>query len=253
MSPTSCFRFFDLPAELRTHILSNLLIFRDGIVLHHTIIYWPNSIYEKVTFLQIFLVNIQMYQEASAILYGQNHFVLNGQSHRLPGQLTKPGGFLSAQGQDARRRVQTLHLYLTRVGGEFENTLAPSISDMILSGSLRKLKIFLGPPNLPLRGVSHPNKDMMARPPFQALLNLLSDPDLRHVELYVWRIHWAVFCPFHKEIEATTKGETPRETVDGYGLTSVTNCNEWIQLDWKAMVNMFGISERIMKIKEADY
>ncbi|KAI0539762.1 hypothetical protein GGR58DRAFT_211196 [Xylaria digitata] len=128
MPSDSCFRFFDLPAELRTNILSHILISKYGIVLFNCTLFGLTP-RDRVTVLYIFLVNVQMYQEASAIFYGQNRFILNGQSHRLPGHLTKPGGFLSPQGQDARRRVQTLCLYLTRVGGEFENILAPAISD----------------------------------------------------------------------------------------------------------------------------
>lgn len=128
MPSVSYFPFFELPAELRTNILSYLLISRYGIVLYNCTLLGLTA-NDKVTFLYIFLVNVQMYQEASAIFYSRNRFILNGQSHRLPAHLTRTGGFLSPQGQDARRRVQTLSLYLTRVGGEFENILAPAISD----------------------------------------------------------------------------------------------------------------------------
>ncbi|KAI1170010.1 hypothetical protein F4777DRAFT_570947 [Nemania sp. FL0916] len=169
MATAQYFRFFDLPAELRTSILSHLLISKYGIVLHNCTLFGPATS-DKVTAVHLFLVNVQMYQEASAVFYGQNRFILNGQSHRLPGHLTKPGGFLSSQAQDARRRVQTLYLYLTRVGGEFETVLAPAISDMILSGSLRRLRICLGPPSSHNPRASGPDVDMMARVPFQALM-----------------------------------------------------------------------------------
>ncbi|KAI1743386.1 hypothetical protein F4680DRAFT_374300 [Xylaria scruposa] len=128
MPSTSYFRFFELPAELRTHILSHLMISKYGVVLYNCTRFGPTA-HDRITVINVFLVNIQMYQEASAIFYGQNRFILNGQSHRLPGHLTKPGGFLSPQGQDARRRVHTLSLYLTRVGGEFEDILSPALSD----------------------------------------------------------------------------------------------------------------------------
>jgi hypothetical protein len=123
-----------------------------------------------------------MYQEASAIFYGQNRFILNAQSHRLPAYFTKPGGFLSAQGQDARRRVQALTLSLLRIGGEFEDILAPAMSDMILCGSLRRLKICLGPPS------SHNSRtssaDMVTRRPFQyAFFEYLPSPRLAGVRL----------------------------------------------------------------------
>ncbi|KAI0410168.1 hypothetical protein F4802DRAFT_17084 [Xylaria palmicola] len=249
MSSGTGFRFFDLPAELRSNILCYLLISKYGIVLYNCTLFGPTA-RERVMVIYIFLVNIQMYQEASAIFYGQNRFILNGQSHRLPGHLTKPGGFLSPQGQDARRRVQTLSLYLTRVGGEFENILAPAISDMILSGSLRKLKICLGPPSSHPR-IAGPDMEMMTRLPFQALLNLLADPDLQHVELCVWKVHWAVFCPFHRIVDASTKGKTPAEAIDDYGLATIRGQLDWIQLDWQAMVNMLGTGKPILKVREA--
>ncbi|KAI1131803.1 hypothetical protein F5Y10DRAFT_35325 [Nemania abortiva] len=267
MSPASYFRFFDLPGELRANILSNVLISSTGIVLHDRTLFGPTpTAHGGVTALRVFLVSIQMYQEASAIFYGQNCFILNGLSHRLPRHLTRTGGFLSSQGQDARRRVRTLYLYLTRVGGEFETILAPSISDMILSGRLRRLKICLGPPSSHNSRRSGPDVDMMARTPFQALLTLLADPDLQHVELCVWNVHWALFCPFHKKTEdkktkASTEGEadteekTTREAVDHHGLATITGgpgLNDWIQLDWKRMVDVLATGERILKIKEAD-
>lgn len=91
----------------------------------------------------------------------------------------------------------------------------------------------------------------MARRPFQALLNLLVDPDLQHVELCVWKVHWALFCPFHKKAEATAKGKPP-EVVDDHGLATMRGHEDWIQLDRESIVNMLGTGERIMKIKEED-
>ncbi|KAI1193252.1 hypothetical protein F5X97DRAFT_45687 [Nemania serpens] len=252
MAPTLCFRFFDLPAELRTSILSHLLISKYGIVLYNCTLFGPAA-HDRVTVVHIFLVSIQMYQEASAIFYGRNRFILNGQSHRLPGHLTKPGGFLSPQGQDARRRVQALSLYLTRIGGEFENTLAPAISDMILTGCLRRLKICLGPPSAHHPRISGPDIHMMARLPFQTLLNLLADPDLQHVELCVWKAHWAVFCPFHKNVDDISKEKIPTEAVDDHGLATIRGHEDWIQLDWETMINVLGTGKRIVKIAEPDY
>ncbi|KAI1815514.1 hypothetical protein GGS20DRAFT_542746 [Poronia punctata] len=237
------FPFFELPAELRGDILSRLLISPFGIVLHSRTIFGDSPI-NKYTVLCIFLVNVQMYQEASAIFYGQNHFILNGQSHRLPGNLTGPGGFLSEQGQDARRRIHNFSLFLTRIGGEVETVLAPAISDMVLRGCLRTLKIYLGQPGSS-RSIM-PGSDFVTRPPFQALLSLLSDPDLRHVELWAWRAHRTVFCPFHSPVKG------PSERVDGQGLATINGTSDWIQLDWAEMVNILGTTERISKVEAAD-
>ncbi|KAI0545551.1 hypothetical protein F4679DRAFT_576084 [Xylaria curta] len=250
MPSTSYFRFFELPAELRTHILSHLMISKYGVVLYNCTRFGPTA-RDRITVINIFLVNIQMYQEASAIFYGQNRFILNGQSHRLPGHLTKPGGFLSPQGQDARRRVHTLSLYLTRVGGEFEDILSPALSDMILYGTLRRLKICLGPPSYQPR-TPGPDIDMMTRSPFQALLYLLADPDLQHVELCVWKVHWAIFCPFHEKLELATKGKSSTEVVGDDRLATIRGHSDWVQLDWEKMVDLLGSCTRIAKIKEVD-
>lgn len=249
-TPVSSFRFFDLPAELRIKILSYLLI-SNGVFLFNRDRF-DSGAWGRVKIIYIFLVNVQMYQEASAIFYGQNRFILNGHGHRLPGYLTKPDGFLSPQGHDARQRVRTLDLYLTRIGGEFETKLAPIISGMILSGRLRQLKIHLSPPSSHHARVYGPNVNMMARTPFQALFSLLSDPDLEHVEMCVWKVHWVVFCPFHGETDLTTKGEALREVLDNHGLARANSSPGWIQLDWKAMVHKFGTNKQIMKITEPD-
>ncbi|KAI1358701.1 hypothetical protein F5Y08DRAFT_332892 [Xylaria arbuscula] len=248
LSHMSYFRFFDLPAELRTNILSYLLISKYGIVLYNCTLFGLTGT-DRVTFLYIFLVNTQMYQEASAIFYSRNRFILNGQSHRLPAHLTKTGGFLSPQGQDARRRVRTLFLYLTRVGGEFENVLAPALSDMILVGSLRSLRICVGPPSSRVSGL---NVNLMTTSPFQALLNLLSDPDLHHVELCVWKVHWNIFCRFHENLEIAAKGKTS-ETVDDHGLATIRGYSDWVQLDWEALVEAFRSGEPVMKIRDVDF
>ncbi len=94
---------------------------------------------------------------------------------------------------------------------------------------------------------------MMTTAPFQALLNLLADPDLQHVKLCVWKVHWGVFCPFHEEVEVTVKGKTLAETIDDLGLATIRGHPDWIQLDWEAMVEVFGAGERIMKIRDMDY
>ncbi|KAI0158197.1 hypothetical protein GGR57DRAFT_38827 [Xylariaceae sp. FL1272] len=249
MSASSTFRFFDLPAELRTNILSHLLVSKKGVVLHNRTLF-GSPVDKYLYILCIFLVNVQMYQEASAIFYNQNQFVLNAQSHRLPTHLKSPGGFLSQGGQDGRRRVHTLALLLTRVGGEFEDILAPAISDMILRGSLRRLKICLGPPT------SHPTKgpgcNILSRSPFKALLRLLADPDLHHVELLVWKVHWAAFCPYHGDAGIVPKTKLAFESVDSAGLATMRGSSDWIKLDWGTMACALGTGQRIVKIGERD-
>ncbi|KAI1807028.1 hypothetical protein F4811DRAFT_507896 [Daldinia bambusicola] len=253
------FRFLDLPPELRDAILSHLLVSDFPIILHNTTLFAPSaSLSGSAYFLGVFLVNMQMYQEASAIFYSQNRFTLNAQSHRLPVHLTSRGGFLSEEGQDARRRVRNLTLHLTRVGGEFERVLGPALSDMVLSGSLRELTLRMGPPSW--RGANRmPDPDMVQRPPFQALLRLLADPYLEKVELLAWKVHLTVFCPFHRnailpiKTEIRTEIKTDAESIDDQGLAILRNGPDWVSLDWRAMVQMYGAGQQIVRVGERTY
>ncbi|KAI0103444.1 hypothetical protein F4814DRAFT_97756 [Daldinia grandis] len=250
------FRFLDLPPELRNAILSHLLVSDFPIILHHTTLFAPSaSVSGSAYFLDVFLVNTQMYQEASAIFYSQNRFTLNAQSHRLPVHLTSRGGFLSEEGQDARRRVRNLTLHLTRVGGEFERVLGPALSDMVLSGRLRELRLRMGPPSW--RGANRmPDPDMVQRPPFQALLRLLADPYLEKVELLAWKVHLTIFCPFHRKTSSSIKTDvridikSDSESIDDQGLAILRNGPDWVSLNWRAMVEVYGVGQKIMRVGE---
>ncbi|KAI0837217.1 hypothetical protein F5Y06DRAFT_94436 [Hypoxylon sp. FL0890] len=245
MAANNSFPFFDLPAELRSAILTELLVSNTSIILHDST-FFSRPLFSPASFLNVFLVNMQMYQEASAIFYSQNRFTLNAHSHRLPVHLTSRGGFLSEEGQDARRRIRSLNLYLTRVGGEFERVLGPALSDMVLNGSLRALGLRLGPPSA-LGATRAPDPDMVQRPPFQALLRLLADPYLEKVELLAWKVHLTVFCPFHR------KGNPSIESVDDSGLAILRNNPSWVELDWRAMVEVYGPGEKIVRVGERKY
>ncbi|KAI0384094.1 hypothetical protein F5Y04DRAFT_235648 [Hypomontagnella monticulosa] len=249
MSANKVFRFPDLPPELRGAILSYALVSDYDIILHTKTLF-GEPFTSATSFLNVFLVNTQMYQEASAIFYSQNLFTLNAHSHRLPVHLTKRGGFLSEEGQGARRRVRNLKLYLTRVGGEFERVLGPALSDMLLKGCLRELKLHLGPPSDRIAN-RIPDPDMVQRPPFQALLNLLADPYLERVNLFAWRVHLTVFCPFHKKMSSTMKKDA--ESVDDQGLAILRNGPDWVELDWKALVDVYGAGQKIVRIGERSY
>ncbi|KAI0895910.1 hypothetical protein F4806DRAFT_75409 [Annulohypoxylon nitens] len=249
MATSKAFRFFDLPPELRGAILSQLLISDENIILHDTTLFTLPSP-GNWNFLNVFLVNMQMYQEASTIFYSQNRFTLNAHSHRLPTHLTSRGGFLSDEGQDARRRVRSLTLYLTRVGGEFERVIGPALSDMVLNGCLRELVLRLGPPSS-LGANRTPDPDMVQRAPFQALLRLLADPYLEKVKLLAWKAHLTVFCPFHGKVNTSTRTDT--ESVDSQGTAILRNSSGWIELDWRAMVEVYAPGQKIVRIGDRNY
>ncbi|KAI1089907.1 hypothetical protein F5B19DRAFT_484909 [Rostrohypoxylon terebratum] len=229
MARRKSFRFFDLPPELRGVILSQLLVSDESIILHDTTFFTLPSP-GNWNFLNVFLVNMQMYQEASTIFYSQNRFTLNAHSHRLPAHLTSRGGFLSEDGQDARRRVRSLTLYLTRVGGEFERVIGPALSDMVLNGCLRELVLRLGPPS-------------------SLGANRMPDPDM--VELLAWKAHLTVFCPFHGKVNTSTRTDT--ESVDSQGTAILRNSSGWIELDWRAMVEVYAPGQKIIRIGDRNY
>ncbi|KAI0178774.1 hypothetical protein GGR52DRAFT_272378 [Hypoxylon sp. FL1284] len=251
MANSNVFRFFDLPPELRNAILTQLLVSDySTVVLHNATLFSP-PLSDLTGILSVFLVSWQMYHEASAIFYSESCFILNAQSHRLPVHLTSQGGFLSDEGRDARRRVRKLTVHLTRVGGEFERILGPSLTDMVLNGSLRDLRLRLGPPSWRSRATQSLDPDMVQRPPFQALLRLLSDPYLEKVEFLAWRVHLAVFCPFHQVKHKSIK--TDSESIDDQGLAILRNGPDWVELDWRALVDVYGTGQPILRIGERSY
>ncbi|OTB04445.1 hypothetical protein M426DRAFT_11592 [Hypoxylon sp. CI-4A] len=250
MASTKPFRFLDLPPELRSAILTQVLVSESSILLYDTTFLHP-PLDAPSSFLNVFLVNTQLYQEASPIFYSQNLFTLNAHSHRLPAHLTRRGGFLSEEGRDARRRVRSLSLFISRVGGEFERVLGPAMSDMVLSGNLRDLRLRLGPPSTVGAG-RVPDPDVVHRPPFQALLRLLADPYLETAELFVWKVHSAVFCPFHQNGGPETRPDNG-ESVSEQGLAILRSSSGWVELDWKAIVDAYGEGQQIVRIGDRCY
>lgn len=248
MACQSPFRFFDLPGELRATILEHLVLSASDIPAVRS----GNDV-APIAPTDLFLACSQMYQEASGIFYTQNRFVIDLGTRRLCEQIAEEGQLLSPQGQDARRRIRTLTLSMKRIGGNFEVVIAPALSDMILSGSLRNLEIRFLPQNYGLKqGVvnrvqnggewgSHPAEagNLATTAPFRALLRLLGDPDLERVELLVWMVHWSMWCPFHEEM-------------DGLGSCAQKmrrSGKTWAKVDWKRMVEDWGDGNQIVKIR----
>ncbi|ORY68641.1 uncharacterized protein BCR38DRAFT_335412 [Pseudomassariella vexata] len=252
MAPEShAFRFFDLPAEIRTAVLE-LVILNPSSATNVVATGKTHSIPATDTLLtDVFLVCAQMYQEASAIFYTQTQFKLNLGTRRLCDQLTEEGQLFSPQGQDARRRIRNLTLLMKRIGGDFERMVEPALSDMVLRGSLRNLEIRFLPQDYGKARVIGPQVGWTANPaeagdlvhtlPFQSLLRLLADPDLEHVQLWVWKVHWSIWCPFHEVVgvEGSCEARMRKHGVD------------WCRVDWKKLVDAYGEGRRIVKVGES--
>lgn len=247
------FPWFDLPGELRIAVLEYLVVSPGMDDDVNTNLYAKAEAVlmvpvDMAPVIDLLLVCSQMYQEASAIFYDQNRFHLNLGSRKLLHQITQEGLF-SPHGQARRRRIRNLSLIFRRMGGFFDKTIEPVVSDMVLCGNLRNLEIRFMPQNFgKMRMSSDQNVswrasqpdavDLVYTSPFQALLKLLADPDLDKAELWVWREHWSVWCPFHEVYEG-----------DGLCGHKMKLCRkDWTQVDWKSMANAGGGQGRIVKV-----
>lgn len=239
------FHFFELPPELRAAVLRHLLVLTEPVEINLF------GVGPLIPALELFFVNLQMYQEASEIFYMENEFLLYSTTHRLPAELIRDGGFLTPQAQDTRRRIHRMTVHLCRVGGIFENSLAPTLSDMALCGTLRFLKIRLDlVARLPvfMLGNREPATDkapeLMTRSPWQALFRLLDDPDLQHVEVWASGKHFAIWCPFHAALGDAETKDYSQPTV----VVAKTRSRNWIKLDWRALISTYGRSRTILRV-----
>lgn len=240
------FSFFELPPELRADVLRYLLVFSTAVDINQ----FGSQRWESDSPFSVFLVNSQMYREASEIFYAQNQFIVDSTTHRLPRALIADGGFLSRQALGTRRRIRRLTVDIRRVGGIFENSLAPALSDMTLCGALKELKVRLDlatPPPVSMvdRGFGTDKApDLMTRSPWQALFKLLDDPDLEKVEVWAGSEHYAIWCPFHEQFGDEERQGYARPPV----IVAKVKCQQWVRLDWRALVDTFSRSHKILRI-----
>jgi hypothetical protein len=193
--------FFDLPPELRERILQELCICPHQVFLVNSPkAHYPgrstggNSIRNAAPLIQdikpvrncslplnLFLVNSQLYQEASAIFYSQNRFHGLCWARRTdadPSLVGRKSGLITSEAaRSARMRIRRLMLTISRCGGFFEKEICRNVSDMILHGSLRDLTINL------MAELPRPGEALNR--PFRALYRLLADPDLEKATLNV--------------------------------------------------------------------
>lgn len=255
----SHFRFFDLPSELRTTILEQLVVLPKGHDFTNSHVPLPVHTGEdtgEVVLMDIFLVCLQMYQEASAIFYTQNTFRIHLGNRKACDHLVEDGRLLSAHCQDARRRIRNLTVYLKRVGGGVTSLLEPVLTDMILHGSLRNLELRVLPQGRQYQrqgrmvmGYEH-YKDVgragvqvssiltVYSSPWQVLLRVMGDPDLEKVELWLSREHWSVWCAYH---EFQPGDGSCNENMKQKGL-------DWVQVDWKRLTRPYGAGRQITKV-----
>ncbi|KAK8075216.1 hypothetical protein PG997_009879 [Apiospora hydei] len=248
MASSKSFPFFSLPGELREVILRYALPVDSGCTIRP---YGQHAILEEASSAlgDLFVVSYQMYQEASAIFYRQRRFVVDVSSRRAYDEFTAEHELFSLQLQTVRRRIRSLTIILKRIGGDFEQKLAPVISDMILSGELRNLRFQLLSPGMDTVFQSRPllarrsgvGADLEHTPPFQRLLSLVADPDLEKVEICIAGVHLRFWCAFHEE----SRQDCPCSERE-----MRANAQRWLKVDWKRLVTTYGNVQKILRIGE---
>lgn len=193
----------------------------------------------------------QMNREASGLFYMENKFIVNLGSRRMYSEITQEGQLFSPEVLDARRRIRCLSLRLRRLSGDFERVVVPPVKDMILNGSLRVLDVGILEQNTSIqrmvvcdlqssRPVSRDSlgaASVVKTTPFQALLQLLADPDLEQVTLWVSLVHWSLWCPYHGTIEKHAKLDLDRHKEGG------------VSIDWRRLVEDFSDGNSITKVE----
>ncbi|KAH6692659.1 hypothetical protein F5X68DRAFT_60041 [Plectosphaerella plurivora] len=148
-SPGTFDRFFDLPPEIRTQILSPLVLVPGPIFISPTattVIPFPHA---------LFLSHPAIYAAASTLFYEHNVFVLDlvsGSRAAIERALVDEswsagdgGGPDMLRNEGARRRIRHLEFIPGRLGTAFRSHVRPVIADMLLSGALRHLKVAIYP------------------------------------------------------------------------------------------------------------
>ncbi|KAK4170348.1 hypothetical protein QBC43DRAFT_282949 [Cladorrhinum sp. PSN259] len=242
------YRFFDLPRELQDQILEEICLFPNGVLVHSKgVIVSPVGfpaedslrhymcshdeekemvedglgVVEAAPPLDLFLSGSdELYQNALEIYYGRNTFHLD---LRPSG---KSGGFSSSTNRQIPRSmvqrfltgfwkgktmVRSLVLYCRRISTMSE--FIPSLKEMVLGASLRRLQVnLLETPLVHSRRTLRTSggTDLTKTSVFRQLIALLADPDLEISRMRVGTgAHSLVWCPFHEEV----KGEKQQYSV----------------------------------------
>ncbi|KAK9780996.1 hypothetical protein AB5N19_07473 [Seiridium cardinale] len=197
--PPGPFRFFDLPPELRRHVLEMLA----QVNAHRDV-------------LSLFLTCERMYSEAASIFYQE--VVLN--TLLSPG---KPDPFLAGPATRicARRhtRIMSIQFRIREHAHLFYARYGPALRDMVEHGALRRLELqihslfpsadFWGgdgddlAQEFELVGRRKGKQTMAPRfvtePPFQSFLKFLRDANVPQLRLYVEALdHHQFWCQFHR-------------------------------------------------------
>ncbi|KAH8201658.1 hypothetical protein TruAng_004179 [Truncatella angustata] len=235
--PPGSFRFFDLPPELRRHILEHLV--QDPATAHRYV-------------LALFLTCERLYSEAAALYY---HEVVLDITHRM-----RPDPFLTGPSTriSPRSYVRTLsiHFYISERIHRFYTLYGPALRDMVEHGTLQRLELEIhsrfpaedfwgGDSDTDLASEvlvknKSKGKEILAprfaiEHPFQSFLKFLQDANVPQLRLYVYAFdHHPFWCRFHRAHSSESCGG------EWKGKTKM------LKIKWKDVVTILG-GARIMK------
>lgn len=172
-------RFFDLPAELRTQILTLAIPTAQTLPLDDPASHPP---------LPLLLSHPLIYTPASHAFFTRNTF-------------TATASTLAAVPAPTRRRIRVLTLDIPRLRQVHVSSAVPLLSDALLNGSLRALSISV-------RGGGF-GRGGLPGGLCAALVGVLGDPYLEGAELWVEGVHREGWCEFHPGTRCWREGGRP--------------------------------------------
>lgn len=270
--------FFDLPGELREHILSYLLIKPRGIniyqypldILTLACAKTPKQVsdykqgneeedYGPSWPINYFLVSQTFNREATAVYFRENTFHILAkcpkvlffhnpdsfvegyrfQTHNFKAPRSGDALFKNPAWTRSRRRIRKAVVYIQRPRGLVQGIVFEPLLDMILAGGLKELEFRVG---FEARRETVLKSDIM-----RGMYRVLSDPDLLVARLSIpIQDHGGAWCEFHRDRGQDAICCASSDGDDGIGPGSL-----WIDLDLAALIGQYGEVEdqlRILKV-----
>ena len=217
-------RFFDLPREIRDHILSYLVPTHETLHLHSPASHPP---------LNLLLAHPFIYESVTHLFFTTNTFITDHYGTRILSTLPTP----------TLRRIRRLSVSVVFRERPLKAEIL-LLSDAVLNGALRILSISIPPHHPPPSPRSRsallaPQARLWQQLPegmCRDLVHLLADPYLERAALWVGFHHRAGWCRFHPGVDCP-------HTVGGKGPDGVFRGP--IKIDLELLAERYGDEERL--------
>ncbi|KAK3984885.1 hypothetical protein QBC44DRAFT_7552 [Cladorrhinum sp. PSN332] len=222
----------------------------------------------------------ELYQSAMEIYYGRNTFHLDlrrlvrvgSQAHLrqegLGKRLSQSQRLLMSPGK-GRMMVRSLDIYCRRLSAI--GLVVPSLKEMVLGASLRKLQVRI----LEVAGDRSrvweqfraasmwTRTELTTTPVFKELIELLADPDLEMRRMKIGKdAHSWVWCPYHEQgkTEMQEYSVRPGGVEEEYKISACApsytdgrlSSNDWLEIDLPKVLKAFGGDAAEFKVVKVD-